>query len=151
MRRALAVVTLAMQVSTFAYAQTAPDSVASTEASIRARLEEGKAAWNRGELNSYLDGYLDSDRTRWASGGIVLRGKNAIARAFRARFPTPAEMGHFEVSQMEIDVLGSNDALVFAHWSHTAAQATRKGHFTIHLKKVDGQWYVFSDHTSANP
>ena len=86
-----------------------------SEKTIRALFAAGSAAWNRGEMDAYLAGYWDSPQTRWVSGATVLRGRDAISPAFRSRFPSPQEMGKFETSELEIDLLTDNDALVFAH------------------------------------
>ncbi len=106
-------------------------------------------AWNRGDIEGYLDGYLDSEETRMASGARVIRGKDAIAKGFRARYTTPAAMGTFEHSEMEMELLGEADALVFAHWRHTVERTVQKGVFTVHVRKIGDDWYVVSDHTSA--
>ncbi len=119
------------------------------ETTILARFEEGRAAWNRGDLDGYLAGYWDSDKTRWASGGTVLYGKNAIVEAFRARFPSPKEMGSIETAHLEIDVLSETDALVFGRLVHTVGDKNQTGIFTVHLQKMGDNWFVVSDHFSA--
>jgi len=60
-----------------------------TEVAIRDVFEQGCAAWNRGDLDGYLAAYWDSDRTLWISGGSLVRGKEAIATAYKSRFATP--------------------------------------------------------------
>ncbi len=116
---------------------------------IRARMDAAIDAWNRGDIEGYLEGYLDSGETRMASGAQVIRGKDAIANGFRARYTTPATMGTFEQSDMEIELLGETDALVFARWRHTVDRTVQEGVFTVHLRKIGDDWYVVSDHTSA--
>ena len=120
------------------------------EATIRARFDAGRAAWNRGDIEGYLAGYWDSERTRWASGATVILGKKAIAAAFRSRFPSPQQMGTIEMTDLEIEVLTSTDALVFGHLVHTVGDVGRKGVFTVHLRKIGGDWFVVSDHFSTS-
>ena len=120
-----------------------------TEATIRALFQEGTAAWNRGDLEAYLAGYWDSEKTRFTSGSRVLRGKKAIAAMFRSRFPSREQMGTFNVTNLEIQLLGDEDALVFGEWVHTVAGKDRRGAFTVHLARLDGAWVVVSDHTSS--
>ena len=119
------------------------------EATIRARFDAGRAAWNRGDIEGYLAGYWDSEGTRWASGATVVRGKKAIAAAFRSRFPSPQQMGKIEVTGLEVEVLTGTDALVFGHLTHTVGGLVRKGVFTVHLRKIGGDWFVVSDHFST--
>jgi uncharacterized protein (TIGR02246 family) len=120
-----------------------------TRRAIRARMDAAIDAWNRGDLEGYLEGYRDSEETRMASGSQVIRGKDAIARGFRARYTTSAAMGTFEHSGMEVELLGEADALVFARWRHTVDHTVHQGVFTVHLRKIGDDWYVVSDHTSA--
>jgi len=119
------------------------------EAAVRARLDSSREAWNRGDLDGYLSGYWDSEKTRWTSGGTVLYGKEAIAAAYKARYPSSKEMGSIETAHMETEVLSETDAIVFGHQVHTVGGKNWMGIFTVHLRKTDGGWFVVSDHFST--
>ena len=118
--------------------------------SIRALFESGCAAWNRGDIDGYLADYWHSDKVRWVSEGAVRYGFEAIATAFKNRFDTPDNMGRLEVANLEIQVLGESDALVFGAWTQTTSMARRHGVFTVHTKKIDDEWLVVSDHSSTS-
>ncbi len=75
--------------------------------------------------------------------------KQAIAAAFRARFPSPQQMGAIEAADLEIDVLTDADALVVGRLVHTVGDRTRRGVFTVHLRKFGGDWFIVSDHFST--
>jgi uncharacterized protein (TIGR02246 family) len=124
--------------------------MANIEENIRARFEEGTEAWNRGDLDAYLAGYWDSDKTRWIIRGMLIRGVDAIRATYKSLFDSPEKMGKFEVRDLEIDVLTDRDALVVGQWSHTAGQMARHGVFTVRMKKIQGEWIVVTDHTSAS-
>jgi uncharacterized protein (TIGR02246 family) len=117
---------------------------------IRMLFESSCAAWNRGDLNSYLADYWHSDTVRWISEGAVRYGYEAIAASYKARFDTPDKMGRLEVANLEIQFLGENDALVFGAWIQTTLAARYNGVFTVHLKKIDGEWLIVSDHSSTS-
>ena len=117
---------------------------------IRAVFESGCAAWNRGDIDGYLAEYWNSDKVRWVSEGTVRYGFEAIATSFKARFDSPDNMGRLEVANLEIQLLGENDALVFGAWIQTTPAARRHGVFTVHLKKMDGEWLIVSDHSSTS-
>ena len=44
------------------------------EAAIRQVLEDQQAAWNRGDIPAFMQGYWKSDELRFASGGTVAKG-----------------------------------------------------------------------------
>ena len=117
---------------------------------IRALFESSCAAWNRGDIDSYLAAYWNSDKVRWVSEGTVSYGFEAIATAFKARFDSPDNMGSLEVANLEIQLPGESDALVFGAWIQTTRTARHHGVFTVHLKKIDGEWLIVSDHSSTS-
>jgi len=118
---------------------------------INAVFESGCAAWNRGDIDGYLSDYWHSDKVRWVSEGKVSYGFEAIASAFRARFNSTENMGNLEVADLEIQLISKSDALVFGAWTQTTRTARRTGVFTVHMKKIDGEWLVVSDHSSTSP
>jgi uncharacterized protein (TIGR02246 family) len=117
---------------------------------IRMLFEMSCAAWNRGDIDGYLAGYWQSDKLRWVSEGTVWYGFEAIASAFKGRFGAPGDMGRLEVANLEIQLLGERDALVFGVWTQTTDAAGRHGVFTVHVKKIDGRWLIVSDHSSTS-
>jgi hypothetical protein len=116
---------------------------------IRAWFDAECTSWNRGDLEGYLTGYWDSEKTRWVSGAAVVRGKKAIAAAYRSRFPSAPQMGNIEVTDLEIEVLTSTDVLVFGHLVHTVGKMVRNGVFTVQLRKIGEDWLIVSDHSST--
>jgi uncharacterized protein (TIGR02246 family) len=117
---------------------------------ILALFESGCAAWNRGDINGYMANYWHSDKVRWVSEGNVLYGFEEIATALKARFDSSDNMGRLEVVNLEIQLLRENDALVFGAWTQTTPRARRHGVFTVHMKKIDGEWLIVSDHSSSS-
>ena len=117
---------------------------------IRTLFESGCAVWNRGDIDGYLACYWHSDKVRWVSEGTVRYGFEAIAAAFKARFDSPDNMGRLEVANLEIQLLSESDALVFGAWTQTTHTARHHGVFTVHVKKIDGEWLIVSDHSSTS-
>ena len=124
--------------------------MAAVEEQIRDRFNEATEAWNRGDLDTYLAGYWDSDETRWISGGMIVRGIEAIRDRYQSLYDSPEKLGRLEVKDLEIDVLTNGDALAVGKWSHTAGQLARHGVFTVHMKKIVGQWFIATDHASVS-
>jgi ketosteroid isomerase-like protein len=123
--------------------------MADIEQRIRDRFNEATEAWNRGDLNAYLAGYWDSEATRWISGGMIIRGVEAIRARYKSLYDSPEKLGKLEVQDLKIDILTDGDALVAGKWSHTAGQLVRHGVFTVHMKKVQGEWFMATDHASV--
>jgi ketosteroid isomerase-like protein len=124
--------------------------MAHVEEQIRDRFKEATEAWNRGDLNAYLAGYWDSEETRWISGGMLIRGVEAIRARYKSLYDSPEKLGKLEVKDLETDILTDSDTLVVGKWSHTAGQLARVGVFTIHMKKIQGEWVIATDHASVS-
>lgn len=127
---------------------SSPADRPAAEAAIQALFAAGCEAWNRGDLDGYLASYWQSDRTRWVSGGAVVRGFAAIAAGYRRRFAAPRPMGTLSISELEIEVLSDTDALVFGRWALQFADQAPHGVFTVHARSFAGEWLFVSDHAS---
>lgn len=119
------------------------------EAEIRDVLAVQDAAWNAGDIYGFMGHYLKSEDLRFASGGNINRGWQATIDGYKSRYPDKSAMGLLSFTDLEVDVLSSKDALVFGHWKLTRETDTPSGLFTLHMKQVDGQWIIVSDHTSS--
>lgn len=124
------------------------DSVQTIREGVRAAFAKWSAAWNNGDLEGYLAGYLASDKTRWISGGQVLEGAANILRMYRAGFDTPEKMGKLVLERLDVEPMGDQDALVFGEIQHEAFGQVNNAIFTVHVRHVDGAWRILSDHTS---
>jgi uncharacterized protein (TIGR02246 family) len=131
--------------------KTSATGIKKTEIAIRKVFEDGCTAWNRGDLDAYLASYRDSDQTIWISSGALIRGKKAIAAAYRARSSGPQQMGKLTLPELEIDVLTPMDATAFGRWMLVVNNKVSKGYFTVQLKKMEDSWLFVSDHSSSSP
>lgn len=117
--------------------------------SVKDVFRAGSEAWNRGDVDGYLDTYAAEGPVRWVSGARIISGRRAIADAFRSRFPTPEAMGVLTTRNLQVDILTATDALVFGEWHQQLGADMRSGVFTVHLKRFDHGWAIVSDHSSA--
>ena len=120
---------------------------------ILAVLVEQADAWNRGDLDSFLDGYWRSDRTVFAGGGTVRRGFEAMAERYHSTYPTREKMGRLTFSNLVFEQIGSGQAVVTGSWElELAGQEKRPGGvFTLLWRKVPQGWKIVHDHTSIRP
>jgi uncharacterized protein (TIGR02246 family) len=121
------------------------------ETEIRTVLNDQVAAWNRGDIDGFMAGYWRSPEMRFASGGSVRQGWQAAHDAYHAGYPNRAAMGTLSFSDLDIEVLSPDRALVFGRWSLGATtRETSDGLFTLVFRRfADGAWRVVHDHTSA--
>src|SRR2546421_10275740 len=66
---------------------------------VRAVLESQAAAWNRGDIEGYMEGYAKEDSTTFVSGDNIMRGWQAVLERYKARYDTRAKMGTLAFSE----------------------------------------------------
>ena len=116
---------------------------------IRAVLDAQKAAWNRGDIPSFLEGCWNSpDLTFSGSEGIV-RGYSGLLERYKRTYPTRPAMGELDFAGLEIRDLGPDAALVLGHWHLKRPVGDTGGVFTLVFQRFPSGWKIIHDHTSA--
>jgi len=116
-------------------------------------LTDQAAAWNRGDLTAFLEGYWRSDRCVFAGGDKVHRGFEAMARRYREAYPTKEKMGRLSFSSLTFEQLEADHAVVTGAWELEIAGAEKRpgGVFTLIWRRFDEGWKIVHDHTSSRP
>jgi uncharacterized protein (TIGR02246 family) len=121
-------------------------------AAIQAVLDRQAAAWNRGDLASYMDGYARTPALIFTSGGNVRRGWQEAFDHYQARYATdPKAMGTLVFAIDSIDPVGADGAVVLGRWDLTATAHPGRGVFTLVLERRPEGWRIIHDHTSSSP
>ena len=122
---------------------------AGEEDAIRAVLAAQSAAWNRGDLDGFMQGYWKSDELRFASSGTITHGWQTTLDRYRKHYPDRATMGTLTFTLHEVRLLAPDAAVVFGKWELARAQDKPWGLFTLILRKLPDGWKVTADHTSS--
>lgn len=114
-------------------------------------LDEQVAAWNRGDLDAFMDGYWRSPDLVFTSGGNVQRGWQTTLDRYRASYGTsPETMGRLTFSDLEVHPLGDGAAWALGRWALDNDGETMGGVFSLVFREVDGRWVIIHDHTSLS-
>jgi ketosteroid isomerase-like protein len=116
---------------------------------IEAVLSTQASAWNRGDIEGYMEGYWKSDSLLFTSGGNIQRGWQATLEKYKKAYGTKAKMGALKFSRLEITELSPESAWVFGHWELEREKDHPGGVFTLILRKIAGEWKIIHDHTSS--
>ena len=123
---------------------------AGPEAAIRKVLDDQTAAWNRGDVRTFLQGYEDSPDTTFV-GAKITKGHAAVLQRYIASYPTKAKMGTLRFSDIEIRMLDATYATVVGrfHLDRTKeAGGEANGIFTLLFRNTPQGWKIIQDHTS---
>lgn len=116
---------------------------------IRAVLAGQVAAWNTGDLDGFMKGYWDDDRLFFISGGKDVKGFKALKERYDTNYRGEGkEMGKLTFSEVHVEPLGPDAALVRGKWQVETKKETGGGWYTLIFRKLDGVWKITHDHTS---
>jgi ketosteroid isomerase-like protein len=138
---------LLMLAATNVFAQSKKD-VEKIKNQIRKVMDDQTAAWNRGDIEGFMQGYWKSDKMLFISGDNVSRGWQAALDRYKKNYDTKAKMGVLEFSDLEITVLSNDSAVVLGSWALQREKDNPKGKFTLIFRKFKDGWRVVHDHTS---
>lgn len=122
---------------------------AKTIAAVRAVLDAQVAAWNRGDIDGYMDGYARSDETLFISGDSVTRGWQTVLERYKKGYDTRAKMGQLAFSDLEIKLVSKDAAVALGRWQLTREKDTPHGRFTLIFRRTKDGWRIVHDHTSS--
>jgi beta-aspartyl-peptidase (threonine type) len=127
---------------------TGQDDLIRTE--IERVLEAQVEAWNRGDVDAFMEHYWNSEDLTFSSGGKTTRGWTETLNGYRERYPTPEKMGSVTFSGLETTPLGDSAALVLGRWNLERETDPLSGSFSLVFRKIDGSWLIVHDHTSRS-
>jgi uncharacterized protein (TIGR02246 family) len=117
-------------------------------AEIRAVLDAQRDAWNRGDVERYMDGYSRSD-TVFISGDTVTRGWQTVLDRYKRVYDSKEKMGVLTFSDLETTVLSNDAAVVIGRWHLKRANDEPHGRFSLVFRKTKQGWKIVQDHTSS--
>lgn len=117
---------------------------------IRSVLDRQIVAWNRGDIEGFMDAYDRSPELTFSSGGRVTRGWQPTLDGYHKRYPTRKAMGRLTFSDLEITELGPGAALVLGRWNLDRGEPVG-GTFSLVLRRQADRWMIIHDHTSRAP
>ena len=125
------------------------DAVASRRSIVQV-LTTQTAAWNRGDIPGYMQGYWQSDSLVFIGGKGPTYGWQPTLAYYQKIYPDAAAMGKLDFSGLRVTLLAPNSAQVVGHW-HLARPTAGdlQGYFLLVLQQVEGKWLVVADHTST--
>jgi len=116
---------------------------------ITSVLTQQQAAWNRGDVTSFMQGYWNSPELTFAGSSGITRGWEPVLERYRKQYPDQAAMGHLEFSELEMRSLGPDAVLVLGRWHLTRNAGDLGGVYTLVFQRFADGWRIVHDHTSA--
>ena len=119
-----------------------------TKAAIRQVMDEQAAAWNRGDIEAFMQGYWNSPELKFVSGDNVTKGWQPTLDRYKKNYDSKAKMGVLTFSGLEINIISKDSAIVLGSWALQRESDNPKGKFTLIFRKFKDGWKIIHDHTS---
>ncbi len=138
--RVLLLISLVVAVTSFAQS--------SDEKIIRKTMNEQLAAWNRGDINRFMESYWQNDSLMFIGQSGVTYGWENTKNNYIKTYPDTTTMGKLSFDIIQVKRLSVLYFSVVGKWSLTRTIGNLSGHFTLLFKKVKNKWVIISDHSS---
>lgn len=141
---AVSLLLLLSMTSAFSQTKAAKDAKA-----IQAVLDAQCDAWNRGDIEGFMDGYERSEKTVFVGGDNVTRGWQTVLDRYKKNYDSREKMGTLTFSDLEITPMGNDSALVLMRWHLQRAKDEPHGRSTLIMRRTKQGWKIVHDHSSA--
>lgn len=128
------------------YSQPGPD-IPKVKKEIQTILDRQKTAWNKGNIEGFMEDYWKSENFTFQSGNNRLQGWNALLSRYEKSYPGE-KMGKLDFTDIEIKVLSNDIAYVLGRWKLAFKDSSNEGLFTIIFNRKPEGWKIIHDHTS---
>jgi uncharacterized protein (TIGR02246 family) len=127
------------------YDQPAQDG---QESKIRQLLTRQTEAWNRGDIEAFMQTYWKSDSLLFVGKNGVTYGWTATIKNYQKNYPNAAAMGKLSFNLVSVKRLSADYFFVIGKWQLQRTIGDISGHFTLLIRKINGQWLIVTDHSS---
>jgi len=118
------------------------------EREILSILDRQTEAWNRGDLEGFMNGYWESDSLMYIGKSGVTYGYAATLQRYRQNYGDTARMGKLTFRILHAKRLSARNIQVVGQWSLKRSAGDVGGHYTLLFRRMAGRWVIVSDHSS---
>ncbi len=118
------------------------------ESVIRNILGEQTAAWNRGDIDNFMKGYWENDSLMFIGKSGVTYGWTNTLNNYKKGYPDTAAMGKLTFTLIQVKRISKKYYHVTGKWFLKRSIGDIGGHYTLLFRKINGRWFIVSDHSS---
>ncbi len=120
-------------------------SIADAQAGMRLVMEAQEMAWNKHDLEGFMQGYWKNNQLKfYGSNGLTLGWENTLNN-YKKRYPTKAESGTLNFVISDISKIEGDNYWVMGEYHLIREVGDADGVFIIIFKKIDGEWKIVAD------
>ena len=113
-------------------------------------LHEQQEDWNRGDIDAFMQGYLKSDQLVFSGSSGPIYGWEATRNRYKKTYSDRQKMGKLKFDILNVIGLSSTVIQLQGKFNLSRIIGDIQGYFTLNWIKVNNEWFIISDHTSAS-
>lgn len=118
------------------------------EEKINALMQAQEKAWNRGDLQAFMQPYWQSDSVLFIGQNGVQNGWQATLKNYQKTYGSKAAMGNLRFENTNFKKIDKTNAWVLGKWTLFRNTDTLSGYYTLLWQRKNGQWLIIADHSS---
>jgi ketosteroid isomerase-like protein len=118
------------------------------EKAIRLLLDQQTDAWNRGDIEGFMNSYWESDSLMFVGKSGVTYGWANTLKNYRKGYPDTAVMGKLSFDYIKIKRLSKKYYFVVGKWHLKRSIGDIDGYYNLLFEKINGRWAIVVDHSS---
>ena len=111
-------------------------------------LETQRQAWNNFDIDEFMQGYLKSHKLVFSGSNGPIYGWNFVKDRYLSTYSSNELMGYLDFEINDLFLISKKVALLIGKFNIKRDNENLSGYFTLVFKKIKGNWYIVSDHTS---
>jgi beta-aspartyl-peptidase (threonine type) len=112
-------------------------------------MAEQQAAWNRGDIKAFAEGYKKSPHLVFAGKTSVDLGFDQMLARYLRSYPTAERMGQLEFSDLHFSSLGEDELTCRGAWRLQRSTDAPHGWFVLVFARFPEGWRIVLDYTSS--
>ena len=101
------------------------------EQAIRNTMADQEVAWNKGNLEAFMEGYWKSDSLRFIGSKGLTYGWQQTLDNYKKGYPDADAMGQLKFTILSVEQMADNCAFVVGKWQLTRKKGDVSGHYTL--------------------
>jgi ketosteroid isomerase-like protein len=118
------------------------------ETAIRQLMQQQTDAWNKGNIPVFMQTYWQSDSLLFIGKNGITQGWQATLDRYKKSYPDTAAMGQLHFNLLEFKQLTPELYFLVGQWHLQRSVGNLQGHFTLLIRKINGNWKIIADHSS---
>jgi len=106
--------------------------------------------WNKGAIDAFMEGYLNSNELVFSGASGPIYGWEATRERYKRVYSDRQKMGILKFDILNMLALSPTVIQMQGKFYLTRTIEDAQGYFTLNWIKVNDQWFIISDHTSAS-